>query len=70
MYKSIGQNIRSYMTLGGMNIGRLARLTDTTPAYIRSIVYWDMRTKITLDLLLRISHALNVPLSKLVEERS
>ena len=63
--KIVGKNIRDYRTDAGLTLEKLAEMADLSWPYLSEIERG--RENISLDKLARIAKALNVKLTKLVE---
>ena len=66
-YKMIGLNIAYYRKLKGLNQLQLAESTGLSRTHISNIEAPNMPTAVSLETLLDIADALNVPVKKLVD---
>lgn len=62
----LGQRIRSYRKSSGLSQERLAELADLHPTYIGQLERGEKNASV--ETLARISHALHVPMTKLLEK--
>ncbi len=65
-YKIIGLNIAYYRKLRGMTQIQLAEKIDISRTHLSNIEAPNIPTSLSLDVLLKVSKALETPLSKLV----